>query len=76
MVPRLRTCIELLRRLADQPASETNRLLLAERYIDEYLRAKDASPERLMDAINAEGEDPFWITMREYVQSRLRRPDD
>jgi len=76
MDPRLRTCIDLLRRLADQPASETNRLPLGERYIDEYLRVKGASPEQLNDEIKAKGEDPFWITMREYVQSRLRQPDD
>jgi hypothetical protein len=72
MDSRLRMCIEALRLLADQPATEFNRAPLAERLIDEYLRAKDASPERLRAAINAEGEDPFWITMREYVQSRMR----
>jgi hypothetical protein len=51
-------------------------LPLGERYIDEYLRVKGASPEQLNDEIKAKGEDPFWITMREYVQSRLRQPDD
>jgi hypothetical protein len=76
MENRLRVCMDALRVLADQPASELNRMPLAERLIDDYLRHKDASFERLMDAINAKGEDLFWITMREYVQSRLRRPDD
>jgi hypothetical protein len=56
-----------LRSLADQPASEFSRVPLGERHIDEYLRAKDASPELLKAAINAEGDDPFWITMQEYV---------
>jgi hypothetical protein len=76
MDPRLRDCIDQMRILADQPASETNRLPLGERYVDEYLRVRGASPERLIHEINAKGEDPFWITMREYVQSRMRRSDD
>jgi hypothetical protein len=76
MDTQLRMCIEVLRVLADQPANELNRVPLAERRIDEYLRAKDGSPERLRAAINAEGEDPFWVMMREYVQSRMRRSDE
>jgi hypothetical protein len=76
MENRLRMCMDALRVLADHPASEINRILLGEQYINEYLRTIDASPERLAEAINATGEDPFWITMREYVQSRMRRPDD
>ena len=62
--------------LADQPASEFSRVPLGERHIEEYLRARDASPDRLMDAIDVEGEDPFWIMMQEYVQSRMRPPDE
>ena len=62
-----------LRSLADQPASEFNRVPLGERHIDEYLRAKDASLELLRAAINAEGDDPFWIMMQEYVHWRSRR---
>jgi hypothetical protein len=73
MDTRLRLCISELRVLADQPASEFSRVPLGERHIDEYLRAKDASPELLRAAINAEGDDPFWIVMQEYVHWRMRR---
>jgi hypothetical protein len=59
-----------LRSLADQPASEYSRVPLGERHIEEYLRAKDASPELLRAAITAEGDDDFWIKMREYVHWR------
>jgi hypothetical protein len=76
MDARLQTCMDALRVLADQPASELNRVPLAERLIDDYIRYSDASLERLMDAINAKGEDPFWIIMGEYVQSRMRRSGD
>jgi hypothetical protein len=69
-------CIEALRVLADQPATEFNRVPLAERHIDEYLRAKDASLQLLLDAINAEGGDDFWITVGEYVQSLMRPPEE
>jgi hypothetical protein len=62
-----------LRVLADQPASEFSRVPLGERHIDEYLRAKGASPELLSAAINEKGDDPFWMLMREYVQWRMRR---
>ena len=68
---RLRLCMSALRSLADQPASEFNRVPLGERHIDEYFRAKDASLELLTAAINAEGvDDDFWIMMREYIQRR------
>jgi len=73
MDTRLRLYIDALRALADQPASEFNRVM-GERYIDQYLQAKDASPELLKAAINAEGDDPFWIMMQEYVHWRSRRP--
>jgi hypothetical protein len=62
-----------LRSLADQPASEFSRAPLGERHIEEYLRAKDASLELLRTAINAEGDDDFWIMMQEYVHWRTRR---
>jgi hypothetical protein len=65
-----------LRVLADQPAAEFNRVPLGERHIDQYLQAKGASPELLSAAINAEGDDPFWIMMQEYVQSRMHRPPE
>jgi hypothetical protein len=61
-----------LHSLADQPASEFSRVPLGERHIDQYLQAKDASPELLRAAINAEGDDPFWIMMQEYIQWRWR----
>jgi len=73
MDARLRLCMGELRTLADQPASEFSRVPLGERHIDEYLRAKDASAELLSAAINAEGDDPYWNLMREYVQWRMRR---
>ena len=53
--------------------SKFNRVPLGERRIDEYLRAKDASLELLRAAVNAEGDDPFWIMMQEYVRWRSRR---
>jgi hypothetical protein len=59
--------------LADQPASEFSRVPLGEQHIDEYLRAKDASLELLSAAIIAEGDDPFWIMMQEYVHWRMHR---
>jgi hypothetical protein len=70
MDTRLRLCISELRVLADQPASEFSRVPLGERHIDQYLKAKGASPELLTAAINAEGDDDFWIMMLEYVRSR------
>jgi hypothetical protein len=70
MDTQLRLCMSGLRALADQPASEFNRVPLGERHIDQYLQAKAASPELLTTAINSEGDDGFWIMMREYVQSR------
>jgi hypothetical protein len=61
-----------LRALADQPASEFGRVPLGERHIGEYLRAR-GSPELLSAAINAEGDDPFWTLMQEYVHWRMQR---
>jgi len=70
MDTRLRLCMSALRALADQPASEFNRVPLGERHIDQYLQAKGASPELFTTAVNAEGDDDFWIMMLGYVQSR------
>jgi hypothetical protein len=76
---RLKTCIESLRLLASQPASESNWIPLAEQRVDEYLRSGVAprpSLERLGNAVsNAShpSEEPFWTIVREYVGSCLSK---
>lgn len=78
---RLRICIEALRLLAKLPDTQ-GPVRAAELRINEYL-GTDAKwrslIEPLRSAVNAEAvarptEGPFWVTVRDYIHSRL--PDD
>jgi hypothetical protein len=73
----LTNCVEALRALAKDPLSG-NQALMAEYRITEFLGAKrpdrKSALERLRKAIDAEAAKeprPFWVTVRDYVNSLL-----
>jgi hypothetical protein len=79
---KLKICIEVLRHLARQPG-EPNAIYLAEKEIKKYLQDEAATPTTALDQLSAAvddeaemcpGDKAFWITMQEFVRSRL--PDD
>ena len=72
---RLQLCMDVLRRLAKE-TDDSNRVILAEREINEYLKneidALRAALERIGKAIDekaAKGQDEDWSLMVGYVQS-------
>jgi hypothetical protein len=81
----LRVCVDALSLLARQAQVNLNRPLVAEQTIKKYLQAAGANPtlalERLRTEIDKEIElsraerntrqRQFWITVQEYVCSRL-----
>jgi hypothetical protein len=84
---KLDSCIEALRHLARQAdrsqADQSNACYSGEKEIGKYLQTERdtlrTSLDRLATAIDSEavifpGDNTFWITMREFVQTRL--PDD
>ena len=76
---RLGPCLTALRVLAK--SNNSNRQILVERHIDEYLRTHPFSLahalEQLCRAINHEEvegrEDEYWSIVKEYVRSLLHR---
>jgi hypothetical protein len=76
---RLTICMDTLRALARHP-DDANRVLVAERRINEYLKgearpALKASLEKLSDAIDREAEPfqgtyHFWIVVQHFVRSK------
>jgi hypothetical protein len=75
---RLKLCMDALRALAIQSA-DPNWYLLAEREITQYLQSPEASPQKLLEAIDREAETSqdyvtFWTTMQELVSDL--QPDD
>jgi hypothetical protein len=78
----LRHLMDALRALAREPATDANRLPVAEMRINEYLwslqgGARQSAIERLRDAIRTEAnarptESEFWHSAEEYI-STLKR---
>jgi hypothetical protein len=73
----LTNCVEVLRALAKEPLS-SNQVRMAEYRITEFLPSnvddRKSTLERLRKAIDAEAAKeprPFWVPVREYVNSLL-----
>ena len=81
----LRVCVDALSLLARQPHADANRLLVAEQAIKKYLEGGRVNPALSLEGLRSEIDKEiernraernprqrlFWITVQEFVCSRL-----